>query len=312
MPQARRMTRSRAVATKSAPLVPRARGGSGAAARKSRRVSAPTTAPGGRRKAKGTPKTPRDPPPLPPLQQAVDEGEETEDMEDVEEAAADEDDFEDEDEANVMEMLPKDVRRRIFSMISTDAETLAPYRTVSKMFAHYCDSAVQRFAINGTIRIAMFRHHLSGHDPTKLLWDLVGRFADTIQHLDFRDTPHLDDLKRISDYPELRTLNLASCWGVTDLEGVGKCPELRELRMSGCTHMEDISTLITCKHLQEVDAGFCMALKDVTVFDDCPELQKVTVPARLDETDSSLTTLQCRETPESRPHKIKYVKVIFV
>jgi hypothetical protein len=307
MPQVRRMTRSRAAATNSIPIVTRDRAGR-------RRAPAATVASGGRRKAKGTPKTPRDatlvPPPANAAAQAED-GNDTEEMEDGEELAIDDDEFVDENETSGLEMLPKDVRRRIFSMLSTDAETLAPYRTVCRMFAHYCDLSVQRFAINGKIRVAMFRHHLAGHDPNKLLWDLVGRYADTVQHLDFRDTPHLDDLQRLSDYPDLRTLNLASCWGLSDLRGVGKCPELHELRMSGCTRLEDISDLSSCKKLQEVDFGFCMALEDYTVLEDCRGLLKVTAPKRIDETDQ-LTTLQCRETPESRPHKIKYVKVIFV
>ena len=317
MPQPRRMTRARSrsarsPATEQIGIVPAKAIERGALSR--RQVKPPATAPGGRRTAKGTPKTPREPdvkPPaqLPPPQQ--DDGSDTEAMdEDSSAAGMDSDcDFYDED-ASELECLPKDVRQKIVSMISTDAATLSKYRTVSKMFAHHCDEAVERFTINGNVRMAMFRHHLRGNDPTKLLWDVVGRFADSVQHLDYRDTPHLDDLQRISDYPQLRTLNLNSCWGLRDLKGLGKCAELREVKLNACTHLEDISELITCKQLKQVDMGFCMALKDVTVFDDCPELTKVTVPERLDETDQ-LAALQCRETSASRPDKVKYVKVIF-
>ena len=188
MPQARRMTRSRAAAAAKAPRKGARAAAKGAAAgkigrRATRRSSAPVPPPtrGGRRKAKGTPKTPRDPPPLPALE--ADDGNDTEDMLDDDDggAAVDDDDDSDAEDSGLspLESLPRHIRSDIFSLVSDDAFQLAKYRVVCKMFAEFADLAVRRLAISPRMRVAMFRHHMNGNDPSKLLWDVVGRFAES-------------------------------------------------------------------------------------------------------------------------------------
>eukprot|EP01047_Picozoa_sp_COSAG01_P003917 COSAG01_NODE_123_length_25210_cov_348.799434_2_plen_414_part_00 len=214
------------------------------------------------------------------------------------------DDVEDEEAAKLdpLSRLPEDIRAHIFSYVTTDAETWARYRTVSTLFADFSDVVTRRFVVNGKLRLAMYRQKHRGINPSSMFWDLVSRWADTLEHLDLHEMGELTNLSGLKDFRQLKSLNLSGCFGLKSLEGIGRCQALESVNLSCCSGLSDIDALGSCTRLQTIDVGYCLGLDDISAIDQLEELVTLKIPRRLEEQTNVAVT---REDEHGMPGALK-------
>ena len=248
---------------------------------------------------KGTPVGQREPPPGPGrklVEPVVDDSDDETAL-----AAADEEavsDDADDGPSDMLSSLPHDIRVHIFSFVASDARVWCRYRTVNSLFAEYSDLCTCRFSMTGKIRLAMQRRLMQGHDPSQMMWDLLGRFSDTMEHLDLNETSMLSDLSGIKDFGRLQSLNLSSCWGLDELCGLEKCGELRHVNLNACSRLTDLNGLDECEHIATLDLSYCLGLEDISAIDGMQELVKIRIPVKLEEQTNVAVT---REDANGKP-----------
>ncbi|WP_139281522.1 COR domain-containing protein, partial [Vibrio aerogenes] len=79
----------------------------------------------------------------------------------------------------------------------------------------------------------------------------------------------------LGDYPQLQSLDLSYCRGLSSLSGLGDCPQLQSLDLSGCSGLSRLSCLGDCPQLQSLNLSQCAGLSSLSGLGDCPQLHSL-------------------------------------
>jgi len=85
------------------------------------------------------------------------------------------------------------------------------------------------------------------------------------------------DFGLLSDFTQLKHLDLSYCGGLQHVRFLSPLTQLEELILSNCYQLQDIRGLATLQHLRKLDISHCYMLKDLSVLQDLHQLQELRV-----------------------------------
>ncbi|GAA1927650.1 NACHT domain-containing protein [Streptomyces sodiiphilus] len=105
---------------------------------------------------------------------------------------------------------------------------------------------------------APYLHVLGGFGAAEIAGALEGK---GVTQLNIRDNGRLEDLEFLESLPELRTLRLLDCPGITGLEPVASHPQLRSLRLEGLPGLSSLRPLDAMPRLSALHVRLAQELE---------------------------------------------------
>ena len=145
-------------------------------------------------------------------------------------------------------------------------ENLASQRSVAITVAD-----IQRSVAITVADIQMERTHLDLSNRQNLTSEKIVEIIKAhpnLESLDLSGNNNVDNdvLAAIANCPNLHTLNLNYCSGVTDVSALAGCANLHTLILNACSGVTDVSALAGCANLHSLNLSHCKGVTDVSAL----------------------------------------------